>query len=179
MWGMSDYFQGHLEGSPYWWGDLCASRIEYVRNLTFAQINLRTVNPTMPYRDKRRPHVRWWYSASDAEDADAFAKLLSERNQEQLEHEGGVCIVATHFGKRFCSGGSVRPDVARALERIAARPGWFPNVGVLLDWMRERNTSVLSSAEWRRMQRMWFRDTVLKSLSRVRTTRLRTARQRS
>src|SRR5262249_45602048 len=35
-----DFYLGHTPGSPYWWGDLCAKRIEYVRNLTFGDVNL-------------------------------------------------------------------------------------------------------------------------------------------
>jgi hypothetical protein len=46
----TSYYQGEFEGSPYWWGDLCARSMTYVRNLTFAEINLLRVNPTMPYR---------------------------------------------------------------------------------------------------------------------------------
>jgi len=59
-----DFYQGHVPESPFWWGDVCAEKIEYVRNLTFADLNLRRVNPSMPYRDDRRPCGRLWFALS-------------------------------------------------------------------------------------------------------------------
>jgi hypothetical protein len=157
------YYQGHIEGSPYWWGDLCARHIQYVRNLTFGDVNVLRVNPSMPYRDPSRPLVPWWFSASDAEDAEAFCRLLSPARQERLERERGVCIVATHFGKGFAKDGRVIDDVKKRLELLAGRPGWFPAVGELLDWLRSQRQEVgLPRREWRRMQRLWARDLVLR-----------------
>ena len=161
-----DFYQGHRPGSPFWWGDQCEQQIEYVRNLSYEEINLRRVNPSMPYRDPRRPYGKWWFSASDAENADAFAALLCESNQERLEREGGVCIVATHFGKGYCSGGAVRADIQRLLTRLAARRGWFVPVGPLLDHLRRlRGDGLLPRGEWRRMQWRWARDLVTRRLA--------------
>lgn len=158
-----EYYQGHVEGSPYWWGDLCARHIEYVRNLTFSDVNVLRVNPSMPYRDLTRPFVRWWFSASDAEDVEAFCRLISPARQERLERERGVCIVATHLGKGFAKHGRVLEEVSKRLERLAGRPGWFPTVGELLDWLRaQRQDEMLPRREWRRMQRRWARDLVLR-----------------
>jgi hypothetical protein len=45
------------------------------------------------------------------------------------------------------------------LEALARRPGWFPTVGELLDWMRAQGEDDrLSPAEWQRMQFIWARD---------------------
>lgn len=170
-------FQGHCPGSPYWWGDLCFEQIEYVRNLTFSEINLLRVNPSMPYRDPLRPHVRWWFSAADASDVDEFNTLLRPERQQQLEAEGGVCIVATHFGKGFCRDGKPHPDTQRLLELLAARNGWFPAVGELLDWLRARRANDrLAAGEWHRMQWRWARDLLAHRARRVaRRTWQRTA----
>jgi hypothetical protein len=166
----STYYKGHVEGTAHWWGDLCARHVEYVRNLTFAEINLLRVNPSMPYRDPSRPLVQWWFSATDAEDADAFCRLLSTARQDRLEREGGVCIVATHCGKGYVRDGSVVPGVQERLETLARRGGWFPPVGELLDWMRaHRKDELLPAAEWRRMQWIWARDLVLRKMSELRT----------
>ncbi|MEP6492864.1 MAG: hypothetical protein ABJF01_09315 [bacterium] len=161
-----DFYQGHRVGSAFWWGDLCAAQIEYVRNLTFEHINLLRVNPSMPYRDARRPYGQWWFSSSDAENAVAFVDLLREANQERLESEGGVCIVATHFGKGFCTGGKVDADVERLLTRLAERPGWFVPVGELLDHLRGgRAERRLPKREWRGMQWRWARDLVARRIA--------------
>jgi hypothetical protein len=154
------YWRGHMEGSPWFWGDLCRDRITYVRNLTCNDINTLQFNPSMPYRDPRRAYVRWWFSASDAEGGPEFAHLLRPSQQEKLEREQGVCIVATHLAKGFVfRSGEIRPAVRAALEALARRPGWFPTAGELLDWLRERRTGEeLPPAEWRRMQWRWAWD---------------------
>lgn len=155
----SDYFLGDREGSTYWWGDLCAKHIVYARNLTFDTLNLATVNPSMPYHDPTRPLVRYWFSCADAENASRFAALLHPRNQEQLEAEGGFCIVATHFGKGFARHGTVKPLVQKRLEMLARRAGWFPTTGELLDWLlTRRESATLGAEEWRRMQWRWAYD---------------------
>jgi hypothetical protein len=168
------YFQGHMKGSRYFWGDLCASSIEYARNLTFNEINLRRVNPSMPYRDPARPFVPWWFSATDADDAEAFNVIMSAAGQERLEREGGICILATHLGKGFVTNGRVHPTSRRLLEELARRPGWFPPVGELLDWLRDQHgETFLGRGERTRMERRWLVDLVRRKLVR----RLRAARR--
>jgi hypothetical protein len=154
------HWGGHQEGSPWFWGDLCRERITYVRNLTCNDINTLRFNPSMPYRDPRRPYVQWWFSASDAEGGPECAELLKPANRQKLEREQGVCIVATHLAKGFVfRSGEIRPAVREGLEALAARPGWFPTVGELLDWLRaRRGDETLPPREWKRMQRRWAWD---------------------
>jgi len=163
------YYQGHIPGSPWWWGDL-AGEITYVRNLTFSEINLLRVNPSMPYRDARRPAVSWWFSATDAENVDEFNDLLVPAAQDRLEREGGVCIVATHLGKGFAPDGKVNAEAQRLLERLSAKPGWFVPVGELLDWLRgaRGSASDLPAGEWEKMQWRWAWDLVVRRWRRYR-----------
>jgi hypothetical protein len=168
-----NFCQGHCPGSPFWWGDLCFEQIEYVRNLTFSEINLLRVNPSMPYRDPTRPYVRWWFSAANAEDVDEFNVLLQPERQQQLEGERGVCIVATHLGKGFSRDGEPHPETQRLLELLAARKGWFPPVAELLDWLRaQRQNDSLPRREWSRMQWRWARDALARDLVARRRRRL-------
>jgi hypothetical protein len=161
----ADQYQGHRPGSPWWWGDLASAHVRYVRNLTFDEIDLRQVNPTLPYQDPRRTLVPWWFSAADAEDVTAFNALLNPENQDRLERQGGVCIVATHLGKGFVSDGKVVAETERLLRRLAARPGWFVPVGTLLDWLvAQRVAGPLPEREWRRMQWRWFGHLVARQL---------------
>src|SRR5262249_36944313 len=117
-----DNFEGHVEASPYWWGDVARQRIRYVRNLTYETLDVASINPTMPYVDPRRPLVNWWFSAADAENCPSFNHLLRPDQQERLERQGGVAIVATHFGKGFARGGKVNETTVRVLEAMARRP---------------------------------------------------------
>jgi hypothetical protein len=170
------YYAGHQETSPYWWGDLAQRHVEYARNLTFDEVNLARINPSMPYRDAERPLVRWWFSCSDAEDRDEFTELLRPDRQERLERDGGWCIVATHLGKGFTKDGEVDRLVRRRLEMLAARGGWFAPVGEILDLLRARRTTEeLPPDEWDRMQWRWARDVVRRKMrqSRRRDERMR------
>jgi hypothetical protein len=154
-----DHFLGHVEGSPYWWGDVSRDHVKFGRNLTFNRLNLATVNPSMPYQDPRRPLVPLWFSASDAESVKEFNRLTAPENQDRLEHEGGFSIVATHFGKGFVRDGEVNPVTRRNLEALAQREGWFPTTGELLDWLSEqRDPTPLPAFEWTFMQLAWALD---------------------
>lgn len=161
-------YYGEVENSPHWWGDLCARHIEYGRNLTFNELNLLKVNPSMPYHDPSRPLVRWWFSATDAEDCAEMNHLLREERVDRFVDEGGLCVIATHLGKEFAPDGRLDVSFRRRMERLARLGGWFPTVGELLDWLRERRgTGELPHDEWRRMQWRWFSDLVVRKSARL------------
>jgi hypothetical protein len=156
-------FLGHVDGSVHWWGDLARRHIQYVRNLTFESLDVSRVNPTLPYHDPARPIVNWWFSAADAEDCDAFNRILRPAAQDALERHGGVAIVATHLGKGFVERGRVNQLTVGLLEAMAGRRGWFVPVGQLLDWLRESGCGgPIPPAEWAAMQRRWMRDLFLR-----------------
>ena len=161
-----DFFQGHRPQSPLFWGDLCAEHHEYIRNLTFDTLDVRRYNPTLPYQDPRRPYGRWWYSAADAEDRDEFVRIMTPANLDALERDGGVCIIATHFGKGYAPEGVLDPAVADIIADLGRRPGWYVPVGELLDWLRAQQPSMppLPAGEWRRMQWAWARSLVRRRL---------------
>lgn len=170
------YSSGDDPASPYWWGDAASQHFVYARNLTTNHINTARYNPSMPYRDPARPLVPWWFSASDAEDVHEFNALIHPENQATLEREGGFCIIATHCGKDFTRDGVVNPVTVERLTELSKRPGWFPTVGELLDWLRARreaagDAGLLPRSEWRRMQWRWARDLATRQLARRRAGR--------
>jgi len=130
------HYYGHVEESPYFWGDICRDRIEYVRNFSFPDVNTLHPDPLMPYHDPRRPYVRFWFSSSDADNLDTFCRLLSDDAQDRLVGSGGACIAYTHFGFGFAKDGRPDPRFARVVERLAGLPGWFVPVSTLLDHLR-------------------------------------------
>jgi hypothetical protein len=159
------YYQGHDPGSPYFWGDLCVERFRYVRNLTFNRLNLASINPSMPYRDERRPFGPLWFSSSDAEDVGAFNQLLRRSEQERLEQAGGFCIVATHFGKGFVRDGLVNDTTVRLLGELSRRNGWFVPAGPLLDLLAHQRAGFdLPRTEWWWMQWRWAWDVAMSRL---------------
>jgi len=128
-----DSFEGEKEGSRYFWGDVCRDVIQYVRNFTFDSVNMLDVDPVMPYHVASTPYVRLWFSTADAPDVAAFNRLLSPRRIDQLEAEGAVCIVSTHFGKGFVKDGRVDPMTERLFRHLADKAGWYVPVSDVLD----------------------------------------------
>ena len=154
-----DHYGGHVPGTPFWWGDLCEGTVVYARNLTFSELNLARMNPSMPYADPRRPLVPYWFSTSDAENVEEFNTLTAPERIEKLESEGGFTIVSTHLGKGFVKNGEVDPTTRRNLEFIAGRKGWYPTTGELLDWLKEHGGGKrIPRSEWLRMQTRYATD---------------------
>lgn len=129
------YYSGEVEGSDFFWGDLCKQHVRYVRNFTFARLNVLDVNPDMPYYLSETPYVNQWFSTADAPDVVAFTRLLSDENIDALEQAGGVCILSTHFGKRFVKNGVLDSQVERIFHHLGRRPGWYIPVTELLDYL--------------------------------------------
>lgn len=133
----SGHFSGHVEGSPYFWGDVCRTRFCYVRNFTFAGLDALAFNPEMPYSTASTPYVEHWFSTTDAPDPAAFLRRVTREAIDALEKAGGACIVSTHFGKKgYVADGSLHPGVDAMLRYIAAKPGWFVPASKILDHLR-------------------------------------------
>jgi peptidoglycan/xylan/chitin deacetylase (PgdA/CDA1 family) len=128
-----DAYEGEREDSPFFWGDVCRQVIQYVRNFTFDRLNVLDADPVTPYHLPTAPYVRYWFSTADAPDGEAFNRLLTPDRIDQLAAEGGVCIVSTHFGKRFVKDGRVNPGTERVLRYLADQGGWFVPVSDVLD----------------------------------------------
>jgi len=133
----SAYYLGDVEGSDYFWGDLCRQHVRYVRNWTFPCLNMMDVNPEMPYRHAGTPYVHLWFSTADAPDAEAFVRLLNKRNIDRLEQAGGLCIVSTHLGKGFAREGKIDPRVQDILQTLSGRSGWYVPTSEMLDYLVE------------------------------------------
>jgi len=128
---------GETPDSPYFWGDLCAQHVEYVRNLTFRSLNLLAANPQMPYRLTSTPYVAHWFSTADAADAVLFKHRVTRERLDRLEEQGGACIISTHLGKKFARDGRLDPEIDELFGYIASKPGWFVPVSTLLDYLKE------------------------------------------
>jgi len=69
-------YMGDVEGSPYFWGDICKERIRYFRNFTYPAINTLACCPQMPYHDERRPFVNHWFASTDGRDVSHFVRCI-------------------------------------------------------------------------------------------------------
>lgn len=150
--------EGHIELSPYFWGDLCKERVKYVRNFVFRQINTLNVCPIMPYYDERMPWVNAWFASAEGGDVESYNAMLVERNQDKLAEEGGACIMYTHFAKGFCVDGQLDRRFVELMKRLVGLGGWFVPVGELLDYLSENHGGIhpLSNRERAQLQRRWL-----------------------
>lgn len=160
-------FEGHVEDSPFFWGDVCQARTRYVRGFFVQGIDALHANPSMPYHDPTRPYVNFWYSACDGEDLARFTELISEEAQDRLEHDGGCCLVYTHLGGRFAE--DIRSDGAwqRRLRALSRRPGWFAPASEILDFLRSQGRgTAIPPGERRALERRWMFERFLTRVSR-------------
>lgn len=153
----SGIYQGHVDGSPLFWGDLCRQSIKYVRNFVFPDINTLKACPFMPYHDRLRPYVNHWFAGSEGHAAEDYVRTIAEKNQDRLEAEGGACIMYTHFGKRFFEAGRLHPEFKSLMERLARKNGWFVPVTTLLDHLLAvKGRHELADGERGRLERKWL-----------------------
>jgi hypothetical protein len=136
--GRGGRFSGEDPDSPYFWGDLCRERIDYVRSFTFSSLNVCETSPRSPYRLSTTPYVKSWFCTADASDVEIFRRRVTREAVDRLEEVGGACILSTHLGKYFVRDGRVDPEVDERLRYIAGKRGWFVPVSTLLDHLRER-----------------------------------------
>ena len=148
---------GHLEATPCFWGDYCQQRIRSVRNFVFPGINTLRACPMMPYHDPQRPYVNEWYASSEGGEAKSFLQCVGEANQDQLESEGGACIMYAHFAYGFYDPASgLNPRFRALMERISKKNGWFVPVRDLLDHLRKQGRHQLTDPERATMERRWL-----------------------
>jgi hypothetical protein len=155
-------YQGHIEASPYFWGDVCRREIAFFRNFVFADINTLKKCPYMPYADAARPMANAWYASSDGGNGDSFCRLISPENQDRLDGERGCCIVYTHLARDFLRDGRIRPDFVERMTMLSKRNGWFAPTGTILRHLREQHGGVhpLTPAERRGLEWSWLWDKV-------------------
>ena len=150
--------RGHVPGDTLFWGDLCAERVDYVRNFVFGDINTLEACPLMPYHDPARPYVRAWFASSEGGDFRDYNVTLSEANQDRLAEAGGACIMYTHFANGFYQGGRINPRFEELMKRLSRLGGWYVPVHTLLDYLVSvRGQHVLTSRERAWLEWRWLR----------------------
>lgn len=149
--------EGHIEGSPLFWGDLCRDKMKYVRNFAFNDINTFKSCPLMPYHDPDRPFVNYWFSASEGPNITSFNAVLNEDSQDRLVREGGACIMYTHFASGFCENGRMNRRFAELMNRLSQLNGWFVPVSTLLDFiLHKRGNYIITARERSDLQKRWI-----------------------
>ncbi len=160
--GRRNVHQGHVETSPFFWGDLCRQNIKYVRNFSYGDINTLKACPVMPYRDPARPYVNYWFAASEGPRVESFNDRICEVNQDRLMSEGGACIMYTHLAAGFVEGGKMNRRFKSLMERLSSMNGWFVPVHTLLDFIQQvRGEHTITRAERTALERKWLKHKIL------------------
>jgi hypothetical protein len=159
-------FQGHVDDSPLFWGDVCRQRITYVRNFVFGEVDTLRACPFMPYHDPNRPFVNYWFAGSEGGEVRTFTATLSEANQDRLASRGGACIMYSHLAAGFSDRGRLHPRFRSLMERLSRLNGWFVPVSTLLDYLRQaQGPYVISDRERRRLESRWLWEKVWRGTS--------------
>lgn len=132
-------FEGHVSGSPYYWADVALARLSYMRAFTFKQLNGNNIVPGGPFRDPLKPEAPVLFNSTDAPDVNAFNERVNRKSVDLLCEQGGWAIVSTHFGKGFCSNGTVDREFKQTLRYLSTLPGWFVPVSDLLDHLAAKS----------------------------------------
>jgi hypothetical protein len=151
--------QGHLPGSPSFWGDLAREQVTYVRNFTFDELNTLQRCPAMPYHDAARPFVNFWFAATNAASPKYFRQNFTLPKLDQLMAEGGLCIAYVHFGAGFVREGRLDEHFVEVVKHVSAQEGWFAPVSEVLDYLRQGASPAarnLSAFQRQRMELRWM-----------------------
>jgi hypothetical protein len=149
-------YSGHLESSPYYWGDICSKYFDYVRTFTFDELNLLRVGK-FPYSIDSRPCINDCFYTHFADHVEEFNRLLSEANQEKLQQQRGLLIITTHFGKGFVKDGVLNPTTQYLLKQLVNRNGYFAPVCDVLDLLKSTFGSIrLQNKELFLLEWKWF-----------------------
>lgn len=150
-------YRGHVEGDPLFWGDLCREHIRYTRNFVFPETNTLACCSFMPYHDPNRSYVNGWFASSDGHNLGQFLQCISEPNQDQLEADGGACIMYAHLGHGFMEGERPNREFARLMERLSRKNGWFVPTSTMLDHLVQQNgLHEITARERRELEWRWL-----------------------
>ncbi|MBJ7347637.1 MAG: hypothetical protein JHC87_03575 [Thermoleophilaceae bacterium] len=149
--------QGHVQGSEYFWGDICQRHISYVRSFTYRETNLLRLGLPLVYADTQRPYAKRMFISTEGGELDSYLDAVGEEKQDQLSSEGGVCILYTHFGAGFVEHGQLNPRFELLMRRLAALDGWFVPASELLDALCQGGCANVSSKQRRELEFQWMR----------------------
>ena len=150
-------YEGHIPGSPLFWGDICRESLTFVRNFVFPEINTLKACPQMPYHDAEKKFVKYWFAAAEGPAVRSYNQMLSEENQDRLEREGGAAIIYTHLAAGFYRDGRLDPRFKFLMERLSRKRGWFVPVSTLLRYLLKiKGEHTLTPSERRSLETRWL-----------------------
>jgi hypothetical protein len=145
-------FEGNNPESPYYWADVAAERLSYIRAFAFRRLNGLQIPPGRPFRDPAKQWDPVFFNTADAPDIRYFNKLVTPSAIDRLREQKGWAIISTHLGKGFYWGNKLNPEFKRSIEYLASLPGWFVPASQLLDYL----TAKIGATPLSRIERAWM-----------------------
>jgi hypothetical protein len=160
-------FEGEVEDSPYFWGDICKEHIQYIRNFVFENINTEKADPYTPYRDSSKKYSNRWFSSTNAGNVKTFNLNVNRKSITQLEVEGGFSIIYTHFCS-FAKDGVLDPTFESNVRYLAKKDGWFVPVSDLLDFLsKEKGVTDLTRIKRFNLEAKWLFEQIIKKMKSI------------
>ena len=134
--GQKRRFYGDEKGSKHFWGDVHKKHIKWTRNRVYNSTNTLKIDPKMPFMEKSKPYANYLFSSSDGHTIEEFNSLISKKNIDKLEKEGGLCIVYTHFASGFLDkNSSINKEFEENINYLSSKEGWFAPASEILDFL--------------------------------------------
>jgi len=106
---------GEVEGSPYFWGDICRERIRWVRLFRTRNPNTLADNPSMPYVEPGKPWVKGWFAATKR----SFHDCTTPEALDRLARHHGLTVLYQYL-HRYASAGEPDLNFRTDAERLAS-----------------------------------------------------------
>lgn len=108
---------GEVEGSPYFWGDICREKVRRIRLFRTLKTDTLAVNPSMPYYEESKPYVRGWFAATKR----SFHDCTSAAALNRLARSNGLTVLYQYM-HRYADPvrDEVLPEFWKDAERLAA-----------------------------------------------------------
>jgi hypothetical protein len=105
---------GEVDGSPYFWGDLCREKVRWVRLFRTRRTDTLAADPTMPYHEPGKPYVRNWFTATKR----SFHDCTTPEALDRLAAGHGLTVLYQYL-HRYADGNTVHPIFRADAERLA------------------------------------------------------------
>ncbi len=111
---------GEIENSSYFWGDICKEKVKQIRLYRTRHTNTLKRNPSMPYYDKKKPCVNYWFSATKRSISDCATLSVLDR----LKRENGLTVLYQYL-HRYADPITLELNAGfiKAVESISNDPG--------------------------------------------------------
>ncbi|MFA6235583.1 MAG: hypothetical protein WC824_15550 [Bacteroidota bacterium] len=125
---------GEDNSSDYFWGDICYREIDYIRLHRTRRTDTLSLNPSMPYHNREKPYVKYWFSATKR----AIKDCSDDDSLKRLVRNNGLTVLYQYL-HRYSDPSTLELDgnFVRAIENIK-RHGeiWVAPVGKVMDRLR-------------------------------------------